>query len=459
MFRLDKRDHRSSRLHRPHRRRSLMSKTLSACALALTLAVGIQPAAADLSEDAQRLAGDWWRRGARAQRLAPIFAEQGQSRIIDIAPDLASDATPGCTTVAILGAPTIDYAVAPLRDGVLLELLPLPDGHPAVSLDAHSVRSALGIAMLTRCNEARSELHRLVLSMRSPRGSIDTVVARSATSLGDARDVLSERVAGIVAPRGNPGRPIEPGPLAERVVRAEESARFDGALSASRVSLNATAEGTGQTQRRLTEGCHRIAVMAAVPSTFPHAATDVDAEARDDDGRVLARDRSETPDARLDFCIGESARVTILYGGASGAVPVMVTDSVWPLPSFLPNHWGGRVRAGFALALRRRNAPSPTALPVVESLGSSGSTMIPVSIEPGRCYFAAVAILRGDPRSMRISTTVGDRYVRDDVIDRPEGSGLAFCSESEESARIEVDVRGNNAFWVFALFPLGEGTP
>ena len=85
--------------------------------------------------------------------------------------------------------------------------------------------------------------------------------------------------------------------------------------------------------------------------------------------------------------------------------------------------------------------------------------MIPVSIEPGQCYFATVAILRGDPRSMRIAATIGDKYVRDDVIDRPEGTGLAFCSGSEETARIEVDVRGNNAFWVFALFPFGEGTP
>ena len=436
-----------------------MSKNIFAGSVAISILVSMQPAAADLSEDAERLALDWSRRGARTQQQPPIFAEHGQSRIIDIAADPTSDAKPGCTTVAIIGAPTIDYAVAPLRDGVLLELLPLPEGHPSVSLDTASVRSVFGTATLTRCNEERRDLSRLVVSMRSPRGAIDTVVARSATSLGDARDVLSERVAGVVAPRGNPGRPLEPGPLAERVVRAEEGARADGATSSSRVSVVAAAEGTGQTRLRLAEGCHRIAVMAAVPSTFPHSATDVDAEARDDDGRVLARDRAETADARLEFCIGESARITILYGGASGAVPVMVTDSVWPMPSFIPNHWGARVRAGFALAIRRRNAPHPTALPVVESLGSSGATMIPVSIEPGQCYFGSVAILRGDPRSMRISATVGDKYVRDDVLDRPEGAGLVFCSGSEESARLEVDVRGNNAFWVFALFPFGEGTP
>ena len=85
--------------------------------------------------------------------------------------------------------------------------------------------------------------------------------------------------------------------------------------------------------------------------------------------------------------------------------------------------------------------------------------MIPVAIEPGQCYFASVAVLRGDSRSMRISTNVGDRFVRDAVLDRPEGAGLAFCSGGEDSARIEVDVRGTNVFWVFALFPFGEGTP
>jgi hypothetical protein len=436
-----------------------VSKTISVCVAAIALFVHVQPAIADLSEDADRLVLDWSTRGAYTQRIAPVFAEHGQSRIINVAADPARDVIPGCTTVAILGAPTIDYAVAPLRDGIVLELLPLPDGHPAVSLDAASVRSAFGLATLTRCNEERRELNRLVVSMRSPRGTIEAVIARSTASIGDARDVLSERVAGVVAPRGDPGRPIEPGPLAERVVRVEENARLDGAVSVSRVSDVASVQGTGQTRLRLAEGCHRIAVMAAVPSTFPHSATDVDAEARDADGHVLAQDRSETPDAHLEFCIGETARISIMYAGVSGAMPIIVTDAVWPLSASIPNHWGGRVRAGFALALRRRNAPSPTALPVSESLGSSGTTMVPVSIEPDHCYFASVAMLRGEPRSIRISANVGDRYIRDDVNDRPEGAGIAFCSGSEQSARIEVDVRGNNVFWVFALFPFGEATP
>jgi hypothetical protein len=415
-------------------------------------------ALADLDEDASRLASDWARRGALAERLAPVFAEHGQSRIIEIAPNPARDSKPGCITVAFLGAPTIDFAVAPLREGVPLEMLPLPDGHPAVSLDSDSVRSNLGTATITRCNDARAEINRLVVSMRSPRGAIDSIVARSTTSLGDARDVLTERVAGSVAPRGNPGRPLEPGPLAERVVRAEDRARGEGAQTFSRVTTSASAEGMGQTRLRLTEGCHRLSVMATVPSTFPHDSTDVDAEARDDDGRVLARDRSETPDARLDFCLGDTTRVTVVFGGAAGIVPVMVSDAVWPISTALPNHWGARVRGGFAYAFRRRNAALPPQGPVAEALGSSGTTMIPVRIEPGHCYFAAVSTLRGEARSIRLAGTIGDRFLRDEVIDRTEGVGFAFCSEAENSARIEVDARGTSAFWVFALFPYGEGT-
>lgn len=449
----DKRNHRSAKSHHP------ISFTRAGALSAALVGTFCAPSAnADLTDDSARLTLEWSRRGATVERIAPVFAEHGQSRIIDITARPDRDSKPGCITIAFLGAPTIDFSVAPFREGMPLELLPLPDGHPGVSLDSDSVRSTQGTATFTRCNKERSELSRIVVAMRSQRGAIDTIVARSSTSLGDARDVLTERVAGFVAPRGNPGRPLEPGPLAERVVRAEERARSEGAQTFSRVNAAASAEGLGQTPLRLTEGCHRVTVMAAVPSSFPHSITDVDAEAHDEDGRVLARDRSETPDARLDFCLGDTARINIMYGGAAGVVPVIVSDAVWPIATAIPNHWGSRVRGGFAQAFRRRNAPPPSAGPVAEALGSSGATMIPLALEPGHCYFAAVGTLRGEARSIRISSTIGDRYLRDDVIDRPEGVGLAFCSEAETSARLEVDARGTNAFWVFALFPYGEGS-
>lgn len=450
---------RTSRDHKAKTTQAAQARVFVALALGAAFLSPARWAAADLSEDVERLERDWSKRGAKTERLPAAFAEHGQSRIVQLKTNPENDVGPGCITIAFLAAPTIDFSVAPLKEGAPLEILPLPEGHPNVPLEHDSVLSNLGIAVLTRCNEERASLSRLALSMRSPRGAIDTIIARSATSLGDARDVLSDRVTGGIAPRGNPGRPLEPGPIAERVVRADERARVDGAQSFSRISTMATEDGMGQTRLRLTEGCHRIAVMAAVPTTFPHPATDVDAEVRDEENRVLARDRAETPDARLDFCTGDSSRVTVVFGGAAGAVPMMVTDAVWPIPSGIPNHWGARVRGGFALAFRRRNTPAPAGLPGLEALGSSGTTMIPVRIEPGRCYYAAAAVLRGEPRSIRVSATIGGRFVRDDVVERPEGVGVAFCSGSDESVRIDVDARGNNIFWVFGLFPLGGGSP
>jgi len=293
--------------------------------------------------------------------------------------------------------------------------------------------------------------------MRSARGALEIVVAHSAEPLGELRDALPERAFGPVAPRGNPGRPLEPGPLAERVTRAEERARAEGATRFARVPMLASPEGAGEYELRLGEGCHRVDVMAAVPPSFPHRATDVDAEAIDPEGRLLARDRSESADARLDFCIGQTSRITVRYSGAAGLVPIVASDAVWPLPSAVPNHWGARARAGFALALRRRNAPAPTSPPILEALGALGPTFVPVSLEPGRCYLATVAIARGEPRGLRLAATLGDRFFRDETLDRPEGAALAFCTESEDSVRLDVEARGNGVWWTLALFALDGG--
>jgi hypothetical protein len=261
-----------------------------------------------------------------------------------------------------------------------------------------------------------------------------------------------------VAPRGNPGRPIEPGPLAPRVAHAELRAKSERAKFA-RVPMVASPEGAGEFLLRMESGCHRVDLMAEVPSFLPRRATDLDAEARiGEDGRVLARDRGEAADARLDFCIGETTRVAIPYGGAAGPVMVVAADASWPIPTAVPVHWGSRPRAGFAMALRRRHAPEPPSPPIAESLGSGGSTMIPVAVEPGRCYLAGVAIARGEPRGLRITAAVGDRYAKDEVAERGDGAALAFCAENEDTARIEVEARGDAIWWTFALWPLG-GAP
>ena len=67
-----------------------------------------------------------------------------------------------------------------------------------------------------------------------------------------------------------------------------------------------------------------------------------------------------------------------------------------------------------------------------------GSTLVPIAVDPGSCYLAAVAILRGgfedygSPRRNR-------RWVSPppEVSDRPESALIAFCSEAETSATLE----------------------
>ncbi|UQA63387.1 hypothetical protein [Polyangium aurulentum] len=431
----------------------------SLAALAATL-LHPEPARADLAADADRLARAWKARGAEVERLDPMFLDHGKSKRLDLAAKDAKGQDLDCLSIAVLGAHTTDFSVAPdpLAAPTDEPDASLPSGHPMTGgLADRSVRSAVGAASMIRCGPKRRELQRLLLDMRSPRGALEVVIARSPAPLGDMRDLLPERAFGPIAPRGNPGRPIEPGPLVERVAHAEQRARTERAKF-NRVPMLSSPEGAGEFLLRLESGCHRLDLMADVPGVLPRRATDLDAEARTGEGRVLARDRGEAADARLDFCIGETMRVSIPYGGAAGPVMVVAADASWPIPSAIPVHWGARPRAGFAMALRRRHAPEPSSAPVAESLGSAGSTMVPVAVEPGRCYLAAVAIARGEPRGLRITAAVGDRYARDEVGERGDGAALAFCAESEDVARIEVEARGEGIWWTFALWPLG-GSP
>ncbi len=221
----------------------------------------------------------------------------------------------------------------------------------------------------------------------------------------------------------------------------------------------AGAGGAGQAELALEGGCHRLDVMAEVPSTYPHRATDVDAEARDASGKILARDRADVPDARLDFCLGEAGQVTVPFAGAAGAVAVTFSDARWPLPAHLPARWGPRARAGLAAALFRRRVPDPRGGPIFESLGAQGSTVLSMPIQPGRCYLAALAPVRGETRLLRIAATVGDHVARDDAAERPEGVALSFCARSEAAVRFDADVRGNAAWWALVVWPMGSTDP
>jgi hypothetical protein len=430
--------------------------------LAILAATGA--ARADLAGDGDRIERMWRLRGAAVTRLPPVFVERGRARTIAVPPPPggAEAAGAGCTTVALVAVRTTELAVvvpSPAQD---------EDGRPLMHLPAllggnaggeGRTRSAGGAVAVSRCGAERRELSRVRVELVSARAAVEVIVARSDAPLGEVSDVLPERVAGPLAPRGDTGGSIEPGPLADRVARAERRARSDGAAQVTRTAARALANGTGKADMLLDEGCHRVEVMAEVPAETPRRPTDVDAEARDAAGRLLARDRADVPDARLDFCLGEAEHVTVVFAGAAGPVNVTLTHARWPVPWHVPSRFGPRARAGFASALARRHAPDPQGDPVLWAIGVQGATAIPFEVQPGRCYLASVAMIQGDARSIRLSAILGDRLARDEAGDRPEGAAIAFCAQGEPAARIDVDARGNGPWWVLAVWPMGAAPP
>jgi hypothetical protein len=199
--------------------------------------------------------------------------------------------------------------------------------------------------------------------------------------------------------------------------------------------------------------------MAEVPSAVPRRATDLDAEAHvQEGGRLLARDRADVPDARLDFCLGEQTTVDVAFAGASGASPVTVSDALFATPKTVSARWGPRARAGFAGALNKRHAPAPVDDALFETIGIQGVTQVPLSVTPGQCYLASVALIRGDARAIRLAATVGDRAPHDEALERPEGAAIAFCAGTARSAVIDVDVRGNGPWWALSVWGMGAAS-
>ncbi len=446
-----------------------MNRPVSRAPLLILPALGLltltTSARADLDGDASRLAASWTARGATVDVLDPVFLERGRARVLDVA-RLAKTAPAegtGCITVVVLAARTTEL-LADEGDSASGRK-PVDPALPSVSPrfasphraeEDHRIRSAGGAAVLSRCGATWLDLKRITIEVTSARAAVEILVARSAAALGEVHEALPERAAGPVAPRGDPGGPLEPGPLASRVARAERRARAEGASRVVKTVTRSSASGLGRIQLKLGEGCHRLDLMAEVPSVVPRRATDLDAEVHvQETSRLLARDHADVPDARLDFCLGEQTVVDLGFTGASGATPVTVSDALFPTPSTVPVRWGPRARAGFAGALIKRHAPAPTEEPILESVGVQGVTQVPLAVEPGRCYLASVALIRGDARAFRMSATLGDRAPHDEALERPEGAAIAFCAGTARSAVIDVDVRGNGPWWALSVWGMG----
>jgi hypothetical protein len=178
-------------------------------------------------------------------------------------------------------------------------------------------------------------------------------------------------------------------------------------------------------------------------------------------GRTIT-DRSESPDALLAICVGEPQMTTLSFVGAPPGARVLVLSGRRSLPSELPEAIDLDTGASVAQALLRHRAPFPTTQPLLTSFGVVGKTRLPMSVEPGQCYVAALSPMGGLPRLVSLALTAGGPPSVAHSTDAHDGVAVAACARGTR-ATLDVEVVGGGSQWALLVWPasgvqLGVGT-
>jgi hypothetical protein len=418
---------------------ALLASSLAALCLLFT-----RSSQADLDQDMTRLAAAWHDQG-EVHRLAPHFVERGTIRPLFLQRELTNPLRDDCLTVVVMGVPSTSFVMRflPARGALFW-----PEGE-------HPEASAAGAAQLVRCGVRKAMLDRLAIEMRSPRGLIEVLAVRTPRPLPPLAQVLEHRDPGPIAPLGVSGPAPLAAPLQSRVHAIESRVRRDGAADVARRSVSAGPDGAGEIALALAPGCHRLDLLA----TSADAAIPVDVDAdliSERDAELIATDRSENADATLPACVGEPTRVRLHFVGAPARGALTLLFARWDLPAGLPVSWGPTLRARMAEALQQHRGPKVEASPIYSSLGVSGITLLPIELDPGGCYLAAVAALRGDPSGVALSIERGRHQSQNHGGPGGPGTALAFCADGSSEALADVEVRGGGVSWLFALWPAGH---
>jgi hypothetical protein len=399
------------------------------------------PARADAREVADRVVEQWRGVGGHVTALPTRFLFDDETVVVPVPADEAS----GCTHIALIGARGLSFR-AKLSDAASDPLAP-EVGARATSL--------AGVVELRRCGGGRPIRH-VVVTSDAGRGALEVIVARAPSALPSLTSVIPERTGGALPPVPEAGAlPVLP-PPEKRADVAEARAKREGARIEARTPLRAGDDGGGEAELELDAGCHRVELFARDPRADRvgrRFRLDVDAELRDPaNDRVLARDRTEAPDVRLEACVGKTTRVNVVFAGAPPNGEVTTTTASWPLPQRLPTLWGPLPRSKMARVMFTRHVAVPSDDPVFLAQGSSGTTPLPIPVETGGCYLAVVALTHGHARSLQIRSVVGARESTDERGATEEAALSAFCVTAHESARVEVHARGTGVGWGLAVF-------
>jgi hypothetical protein len=182
------------------------------------------------------------------------------------------------------------------------------------------------------------------------------------------------------------------------------------------------------------------------------------------DDRLLARDRTDAPDAQLGACVGEATQVAVVFAGSPPGSPVLVSHVAWPLPDHLPSVWGSEARGRMAHVVLARHVVSLPRDPEFLAQGGSGFTPVPLAVEPGACYLAVATLVHEGARAIGLRVRVGAGGADDERGVDEDGAAVAFCAGDKTRALAEVEARGTPLLgWGLAVFRLQaniwEGAP
>lgn len=434
-------------MFRPVRR---LTAHLASSLAFVSLAFGAGQAHADAREVADRVLEQWRAAGGHVAALPSRFVFDDETVVVQVPGSGPGEEAAGCTSIALIGARGLSFRAK--LDGASADPLAPELGARASSL--------AGVVELRRCGEG-SRIRTVTVTSDAGRGALEVIVARAPSGLPPLGAVIPERTGGALPPVPEAGSlPVLP-PPEKRAEIAEARAKRDGARIDNRTPFRAGEDGSGEAELALPAGCHRVELFARDPRADRLARRfrlDVDAELRDPaNDRVLARDRTEAPDARLEACVGRTTRVNVVFAGAPPNSEITSTLASWPLPERLPSLWGPVARSKMARVMFTRHVAIPADDPVYLGQGSSGTTPFPVPVEVGGCYLAVVALTHGHARSLQIRSIVGARESTDERGAAEEAALSAFCVNAHETARVEVHARGTGVGWGLAVFRVKSG--